>query len=154
MHCMSVGVASSVHRAAVTDQIDCTGDTCVVVGVGVGMPPVKAHLLGHGHQRCRVFTIPTAGHGRSQSRCGGTLQVWLLGIESVALTCSVAWCVALSHSIMPICGRMPSHECSTLVSSLNDQSIACECGFQDSWRRASRVQDPGQPAQRRADQRR
>ena len=135
MHCMSVGVASSVHRAAVTGHIGCTGDTCAVVGVDVDVPPVKAHLLEHGHQCYRVFTIPTAGHGRSQSGCGGTLQVWLLGIGRVALTCSVAWCVALSHSIMPMCGRIPSHECSTLVSNLKDQSIACECGFQDSWRR-------------------
>ena len=135
MHCVSVGVASSVHRAAVTDQIGCTGDTCVVVGVDVGVPPVKVQLLEHGHQYCRVFTTPAAGYGRSQSSCGGTLQVWLLGIESVALTCSVVWYVALSHSIMPMCGRIPSHECSTLVSSLKDQSIACECGFQDSWRR-------------------
>ena len=86
MHCMSVGVASSVHRAAVTDQIGCTGDTSAVVGVDVGVPPVKVQLLGHGHQYCRVFTIPTAGYGRSQSRCGGTLQVRLLGIESVALS--------------------------------------------------------------------
>ena len=92
-----------------------------MVGVGAGVPTVKVHLLEHGHQYCRVFTIPTAGYGRSQSRCGGTLQVWLLGIESVALTCSIAWFYALSHSIMPMCGRTPSHECGTLVNNLRGQ---------------------------------
>ena len=65
MHCMIVGVASSVHRAAVTGQFGCTGDTCAVVGVDVGVPPVKVQLLGHGHQYRRVFTIPAAGYGRS-----------------------------------------------------------------------------------------
>ena len=61
MHCVNVGVASSVHRAAVTNRIGCTGDTCVVVGVDVVVPPVKVQLLGHGHQYYRAFTIPAAG---------------------------------------------------------------------------------------------
>ena len=56
MHCMSVGVASSVHRAAVTGQFGCTGDTCAVVGVDVDVPLVKAHLLEHGHQ-CTSVTV-------------------------------------------------------------------------------------------------
>ena len=77
MHCVYVGVASSVYRAAVTDQIGCTGGTRVVVGVVVGVLPAKVQLLEHGHQYYRAFTIPAAGYGRSQSSCGGTLQVWL-----------------------------------------------------------------------------
>ena len=44
-----------------------------------------------------------------QNICGGVLQVGLLGIESIALTCSAVWHVTLSLSIMHTRGRIPSY---------------------------------------------
>ena len=56
------------------------GGTCLIVGVGVGVPPAKV---------------------RSQVQCfrGGVLQVELLGIgKAVTLTCSDGYiCTQLSH---------------------------------------------------------
>ena len=43
-----------------------------------------------------------------QNICGDMLQVGLLGIESIALTCSAVWHVALSLPIMHTRGRIPS----------------------------------------------
>ena len=43
-----------------------------------------------------------------QNICGDMLQVGLLGIESIALTCSAVWHVTLNLSIMHTCGRIPS----------------------------------------------
>ena len=44
-----------------------------------------------------------------QNICGDVLQVWLLGIESITLTCSAVWHVTLSLSVMHTRGRAPSH---------------------------------------------